>query len=74
MAEPVVLYVSYAVALVFQRGILFSHSKVKGGSGARDRVSITVPGGDHQALTQVSAGRFFLNRRCPGTGCRKGVK
>ena len=83
MAEPVVLSVSYAVALagilvhvtlVVQRGIRCSHSKVKGGSGARVRASITEPGGDHRALTQVSAGRFFLNRRCPGSGRRKGVK
>jgi hypothetical protein len=82
MAEPVVLYIAYVVALsgvlvqvtwLVLRGIRFSHSKVNAGTRAMGRVSITEPGGDHRALTQVSAGRFVLNRRCPESGYRKGV-
>jgi len=82
MAEPVILYGLCAVALagVFvhlswqaQRGIRFSHSKVNAGTRAMGRVSITEPGGDHRALTQVSAGRIVSNRRCPESGYVKGV-
>ncbi len=44
--------------LFCRRGAGSCFTKVNGGSGARDRRSITEPGGDPRALTQVSAGRI----------------
>jgi len=69
MTEPVNQYVTSAAVLAgvplrlplpCRRAANFTLSKVNGGSGARDRGSITEPGGDHRALTQVSAGRIAL--------------
>ena len=69
MTESVIQYLTSAavlagvllhITLSFRRGASPYLSKVNGGSGARVRGLITEPGGDHRALTQVSAGRILL--------------
>ena len=52
----------------------FPISKVKSGTRAMGRPSITAPGGNRRALTQVSAGRTVSSRHRPPSGRLKGVR